>query len=471
MPGRLRHIFLAIIFCTLNYLSFAQADNYTIRNIELQGNNKTQGYVIKRELSFQEGDSIKLQDLPILFERGERQLNRMGIFTQVTFNLGNLSTETREFDVVITVKERWPIYIVPMVELADRNFNVWWTDYNHELRRINYSLKLYYINLTGRNDELQAKAQLGFSKKYELKYNLPSLKKLPQWGIGGNMLYGLENDLRYETVGHREVFMRMSGANLYKRFRVEGMLTYRKAIYNSFILQIGYYKNRIDPLVLDRNPDFFGNNRLEQKYLALSGKWFYDTRNNRIFPTMGNLLRGEVNRYGLHKSHDVNYWEAIAFANVARPLAPKLTLTLEGEARKQFTEEILPYTHRRALNWEKRILEGYDYYLLDGTDFLTMKIGLFYNLFTYKAFLGSWFPLQSYRNLEVDVILGLRAASAYLYDNNNTIENFMDERLLYSIGPEVTFLINNFSLGTGQIAINHLGEIGLYLRARVAFGI
>lgn len=471
MDGKLRYILLLILGVTLPLSPFAQAHIYHIDKIEISGNNRTEDYVILRELNFKKGDTVTISELPGLFEQGKRQLESMGIFAQADFNIQEISSEDRTVHITIEIQERWPIYPVPLLELADRNFNIWWKTYHLNLRRVNYGLKLYHINFTGRNDELKGKVQVGFSQKYELKYSLPSLQYFPDWGIEGNALLGLEKNIRVRTLGHRELFIKSDDNILYHRFRLEGGVVYRHGLHNRYKLRIGYHKNKIDDLVVKLNENFLGEGKNEQRYFNMAADWLHDNRNNKAFSTSGKLLQLQLIRYGLHKNHDVNYFETLAYANYAKDLSDDWTLHIHARGRYQFTTEILPYTHRRGLNWEDAFLEAYDYFLLDGKDYATLKLGIYKKVYTHELSLGSWIPFESYEVLTLDIILGFLTSAGYLQDNNTHIENYLTERLLYGMGPEINVLVNNFIMGTGQVAVNHMGQVGFYLRAKVAFSL
>ena len=68
-------------------------------------------------------------------------------------------------------------------QLADRNFNEWWENYNHDLSRVIYGLKLYQYNMRGRNETLTLTAQFGFIQRYELMYRIPYLDKRQKQGL------------------------------------------------------------------------------------------------------------------------------------------------------------------------------------------------------------------------------------------------------------------------------------------------
>ncbi len=469
MQAGIKHIAILLALFLGPGITFAQAERYLIREISISGNERTHDYVILRELSFKEGDSVSITEIPGLFRQGKRQLESMGIISEATFNIKALSDSLKQLDIAITVTERWAIYPVPLLELADRNFNVWWKRYDHSLDRLNYGLKLYHLNLTGRNDQAMLKIQGGFSQKYELKYSLPGLHFLPDWGLELKALYARENNIRYKTVDARELFIWTQDDYLLKRLELGMALVYRYRLNHRFKLKFNYYKKKIADAVRLANPNYLGNNALKQTYLSLGVNWLYDNRNNKAFATQGSLFHVNLVRYKHHDDHSLNYWEVSAYANASQKLAQRWVINVRARARKQFNRRILPYTERRAINWGEVFLEGYDYYLLDGEDYALLKLGLYYKLFSTRIFLGSWVPIDSYEHLHIDLFLGALAVGGYVEDPMMNKNNFLRNRLLYAAGPEVKILINSFLLCTAQAAVNHMGKLGLYLRTEVAF--
>jgi len=87
------------------------------------------------------------------------------LFTGVRFNISNWDTENKTADIAIDFQENWYIYPGIIFELADRNFNVWWTEQNRDFDRVNYGVNVDHINVTGRKDKLRIKLQHGYTKE------------------------------------------------------------------------------------------------------------------------------------------------------------------------------------------------------------------------------------------------------------------------------------------------------------------
>ncbi|MGK0389000.1 MAG: hypothetical protein ACI94Y_001734, partial [Maribacter sp.] len=171
--------YIAVIFlCLFSFSSYGQENGFVvISNFEIEGNKKTKEGTIIRELDFKIGDTIQLSNLATRLGKNQTLLLNTLLFLEVNMNIGNWDTEKSQVTIQIKVKETWYIYPIPIFELADRNFNVWWNQYDHSFKRVDYGVRLYYNNLSGRRDILKGVIQLGYTQKYELEYSMPFINK------------------------------------------------------------------------------------------------------------------------------------------------------------------------------------------------------------------------------------------------------------------------------------------------------
>ncbi|HYM94784.1 MAG TPA: POTRA domain-containing protein, partial [Chitinophagaceae bacterium] len=132
----------------------ANSSLFIVRNIFISGNRKTRPDIILRELPFKTGDQFLLQDIVKKFEEARQQLMNTTLFHEVIVSLK--SFEGYNVDILIQVKERWYIFPIPYFRPVDRNFNQWLVEQKGSLERVDYGLKMFYNNITGRNDKLKA---------------------------------------------------------------------------------------------------------------------------------------------------------------------------------------------------------------------------------------------------------------------------------------------------------------------------
>ena len=138
------------------------------------------------------------------------------------------------------------------------------------MSRVNYGIRFYHINLTGRKDLLKFVVHLGYTRKYELKYDLPALKSNQNLGLSGEIFHAQNKNIGYKTVDNRLLFDDFNENILLRRFRIGGRLTYRPGQLNFHRFSLKYHQNRIDPFVLDSlNPDFFLNGKRNKGIFTL----------------------------------------------------------------------------------------------------------------------------------------------------------------------------------------------------------
>ena len=140
---QMRHHFILLVFIwmTQSFQGFGQS--MRVDSIHFQGNEKTRENILRRELDFQELDSLKIEDLNERIEFNRRKLMNTNLFIWVKADYhqlpnGNLSIQ---FEFL----EQWYILGFPIFQLADRNLNDWWSR-GHDLGRAIYGVHFLHNN-------------------------------------------------------------------------------------------------------------------------------------------------------------------------------------------------------------------------------------------------------------------------------------------------------------------------------------
>ena len=132
---------IAVLIClfTFNLNICLSNNNISKDNIEHQiskiiitGNNVTKESIILRELSFKKGDLIDISKLKKIEDESKVNLTNLNLFNFITIN-----NTVKEKNIIISIEviERWYIWPYPILEISERNFNVWWD----EFKSSNYS--------------------------------------------------------------------------------------------------------------------------------------------------------------------------------------------------------------------------------------------------------------------------------------------------------------------------------------------
>jgi hypothetical protein len=141
-----RLLFFSIFFLGFVPHSNAQITKVCIQSIDITGHKKTKTALIENELNIRVGDSIPLETLMPKLEQNKRFLINTLLFNSVEVKIAKW--EGQAVHILIVLKESWYIFPLPQFELADRNFNVWWSRHNRDIRRANIGMWLIWRNLT-----------------------------------------------------------------------------------------------------------------------------------------------------------------------------------------------------------------------------------------------------------------------------------------------------------------------------------
>ena len=115
-------LILTFLIVIIAFASYSQ-EVFRVNSIEIEGNKVTKRATVLRELSFQIGDSLTLKEFNEKLKQSE-----LNIGSQWLFNFVDIvpSYNQNEIDVNIEVVERWYVWPYPILEISERNFNVFW---------------------------------------------------------------------------------------------------------------------------------------------------------------------------------------------------------------------------------------------------------------------------------------------------------------------------------------------------------
>lgn len=449
-----------IILLSIPSILFSQEDTLIcIKKITIEGNKVTKNETILRELTFRQGDTLPLSKLDL--ELNRLRVLGLSLFRVVHFELNNMDTAVHKH-LHIKVSESWSIYPIPIFEVADRNYNVWWKEYKGDLRRTNIGLRTVYRNLTGRNDFLRFTVQRGFTHKYSLSYTLPALNKARTLGLYVDAVTTTNKEVWYNTEKNKIKIFRHEDDIMLRRVGGTIALTYRPRIFatHQFLANYSYYE--IDDTVSLLNYDFLGQGRYVQRFLTLSYTFAHDTRDFRGYPRRGHHFVGSIAKNGWSK----NEFQSLPlnlYAAQYIPLSAHRTLELIGRFRTNLqTPQSVPYNNRRALGFEKDYLRGYEYYVIDGETFGYLKTTLRQKLFKTRIDFGKWVPIKSLRFLPVAVNLITHFDAGFANDKTNFAKNPLNNRALWSVGMGTDIVYFNDTVVMLHLSMNDLKEVGFF---------
>jgi outer membrane protein assembly factor BamA len=187
-----------------------------IDSIKIKGNNTTKDYVILRELTFKEGDTVSTRTL---------EFNRERVFSLGLFNDVRIALEkgVNGSKAVIEVEESWYIYPIPFLRFKDG-----------ESSKSSYGVNLLYRNFLGRDETIRANLAFGYDPSFTFNYNIPVLFSSKKLGLG--FLFNYSTFVNKTNEGIRL----NNGDYDYKGVISRVYLNYRMNQFNLLVTTIGY---------------------------------------------------------------------------------------------------------------------------------------------------------------------------------------------------------------------------------------
>lgn len=453
--------FWLCILTTACNIVFAQADNgglaekLTVQDILVSGNTKTKTNIILREMSVQPGNVILKDSLAELLLINRQRIYNTTLFTDVIVRCDTVNNSTIILN--IAVKERW--YIIPEItfELADRNFNVWWTEQNADIRRSIIGVTLKHQNFRGNREQLGITAQVGYRQEFSISYIKPYIDKKQKRGIGFEAGVSENNELFYTTDSNKLKFAKTINKPIIKRSWISVLYSYRPAYATTHILRATYKHSKVDDTVITLNPYYYNYHENRLDYLELSYRIDINRVDNWSYPLVGKKFVGNLFTNIGWKGVDF-FTYATVEAGVYHHLHSKWysSFIFRGKLSMPTNQS---YIWRQGLGTKYEYVRGYEYYVIDGYQYGLLRSNLKYELFNFQI---KKIPFKYLPVIPLRIYPKLFADAGYV-SNPTPGNSFLNNRMIYSAGVGLDiFTAYDFKVRI-EYAINHLGQKGLFL--------
>ncbi len=409
----------------------------TINRVLIIGNKITKERIISRELSLRPGDTVSTKRIGKILVLDQRKIYNLRLFNTVTIQWLELSPD--EVDLLVEVNERWYTFPVPIFELSDRNFNEWWQNYDHDLRRVNYGLRLYQYNFRGRNETLRFTAQFGFTRKFDVSYRIPYIDKRQRHGLVIDFNYGEPKNLAYFTDDHKLLYYpedkpSETTVKLSRGFGVS--YTFRKSFYETHSITYNYQNNHVLDTIAKLNPNFYKNSAVGQQYSSITYSFSSEHRDVIAYPLKGYQITGFVQRTGLLIDSDVRQWELnVTYAKYA-DLGKNYYLS-NFSSLYTSTPSDQPYTFFSALGYRRQFVKGYEVYVIEGPKFFLNKTTFRKRIFS-RTWQLDYMPIEQFRYLPVAIYIkgyfDMGYVENYPYYESIQINNRLSNKMLIGTG-------------------------------------
>jgi outer membrane protein assembly factor BamA len=449
----------------------AQTDSsapYRINKITIWGNKKTKSRIILRELVKSEDDTLMLKNLSNITQRSEYNIfnTQLFIYDSIQYRVNDT---LKIIDYTIKVKERWYIWPIPYVDFLDRNINAWWL--NKDPGRLNYALALSLDNFTGVKDRLILIAKKGYADQFGFNYRLPYLNKKQTVGTYVQFLYTESNKLQYKTLENKQQFTSSDDAHLRVEKNAKAGLFYRPDLFLQHSFDVYCADISISDNITALNPNYFNKGSNHLSYAGFSYKLTYDDRDNKIYPTQGNMFEANLIKDGfdLTDASKLNTAQGIVSLKSYFPLGGRFNFANSLRARYLNAERI-PFAFNQALGYSNNYVRGYEYNVIDGQNYFLMKNSLRFQLVKKKYREAkalrklnpfSTIPFYAYLNIFYDGAY----VQEQIYRETNTLANSWQHG--YGIGLDmITYYDFVVRL---EYSINKQNKSGFYVHLTSGF--
>jgi len=446
---------LTVIFFLNIFTGFAQ--NRIIKAIHLTGNKQTKDFVVFRELSFQVSDTIDLKEWKMLKIKNEENLLNTGLFNFVTISIDTSSATA--ITILINLEERWYLWPYPILEQADRNLSSFL--YYHDWQMVNYGLYVEKENFRGRNEVLKAKIRLGYREQYGFYYGKPFFRHNENNGIGYFFAYNRQHESSYATQDNRLVYVR-SDQYLRQSYESEVYFNHRFDFYHYFNLTLGFASRKAADTLVALNPMFYGDNKSQLTYLTTQVNFTIDKRDIHYYPTKGYFFEITGKKYGLGIFDGLNKYAFYLDGRKFWQFSPRWTAANSVCIRK--SSDKLPYLLNYGLGYGA-YLNGFEYFVIQGSDFVTFKNMLRYNILPRKVSYLSFITLNKFNKIHYAAYVNAFFHTGYVrnYQSIDTDNNTMENTWLYSYGFGVDIVTYYDKVFRIDFSLNNFGQKGIYL--------
>ena len=436
-----------------------------VEQITVEGNRKTRRPIVLRETGLAVGDTIRLDDLEETLVTTQRLLINTRLFSEVEVLVADLDPGAHRIALRTVVRERFYVYPSVGVDLADRNFNVWWTEQNRDLSRVNFAAALRHRNITGRADRLTLRLQTGYTRKAELSYSIPYIDRAKVLGLEVSALVDRNREWQSRTVDAEQRFYGNDTTAVLRRQRLRVGLSARPGNFLRHFLALEWQTARADSVLATVvNPEFFGDGAVRQDYHGLYYQLVYDTRDLRAFPLSGGRLSFRAHKLGLTARDDLNRLNvSLSYAHF-QPLGRDsvFNLAVVAKAKTDIQRDPVPYFSRESFGFGDDVLRGYQFYVVDGLDFAFAKTTLRAKVFD-RVIRPPYSPIKLLDAVPLRVFVGVHGDVGAMRDPFDQKGNVLANRLLGSYGVGMYANAWYGQVFSVELTRNDLGEWGWFV--------
>jgi outer membrane protein assembly factor BamA len=403
-------------------------------------------------------------------EENRRNILNSKLFSSVDLKISEWDNEL--VSIHLKVVESWYVFPIPIFELADRNINVWWKEFDRDLSRVNTGIAVYWRNLGGHNDVLRFIAQFGFTRKFEIDYELPPIGKKQKIGASFNVLYSDNKESIFNSIDNKLVFYRNldSRDRQFTRFRTGLTIRYRKSVYSNHFFELYYQKLGISDSIIHKNYDFFLDGRKTQRSFTFNYYYEIDKRDVWTYPLNGYQVSFNLKKRGLGIDKDINQLWLGSRISLYKKMGKRWSLGLISEGRFSVFNHKDPFYQQEALGYGDSFVRGYQYYVVNGQHYCLFKSDLNFKIFDFVIPISAKEKSPFFYQLPVRIHSRIHADYGYVWDKYYYLGNKLSNAQMYASGLGLDFAFYNYNILVQiECTMNRLMEKDVFLRVKANF--
>lgn len=397
----LHKIFPALVFFGICYHTCAQkntiekiafiksintgdsVERLQVRNVFITGNKKTKDYIILREMELKSGGYVAISTLIDALEKDRQHIFNLTLFLEV--KVEPVIVSSLEFDISVTVKERWYIFPLPELQFVDGTLNEWLAKYKGDLNRLNYGAKFTHYNLTGRKDQLRLHVLSGYTRTLSFNYKAPYANAALTNGFSVGGGYYQNREIVYKTSYDNEVMFYKKSNFVRNLWEIQLGYSIRKGLKITHSFNMNYTHINLDDSIISPkyNKDYFNKPTSKTGYVDLYYTLQYSDVNNVLYPLTGYSGSLGLGKRGLGFAGGINSFSLGVEFNKYWSLGNKwyASTQFQGNIKLPFEQA---YINQQALGYDNTYVRGMEYKIIDGVAYAISKFNLKREIFNFS---------------------------------------------------------------------------------------
>lgn len=450
---------ITFFFVLLNNSIAQDSTAYVIVNeVKLIGNKTTKEHIIIRELPFQLGDTIFVNEMAKTFERAHSNIFNTSLFNFITIE--PVYFNDTYISVYITVEERWYWWPLPIFDIQETNFNTWWQTRNFD--RANYGMFVVKENFRGRKERVGVKLQGGYTEQVGFSYSIPYLNQKQTQGLSVSFSYSRNREVNFSTLDNRRLFYKDDNKYLKKEIFTKATYEFRPKLYNNHSLHLSYTNIDLADSVMFYNAEYLSRNETNAEFLSLTYYLKRDKRNNKAYPTKGYFYDFQFtqNGFGIFDKKTNNSFFALGYRKY---IQLDKRLYIAGLVKGKVSLNNPPFYFLGGLGYGNNVVRGFEYYVANGDHYGLFKAQLRYSLLDNKIFKLNILPFDKFNKVPMSVFLGTYFDGGYVSESRTSFPNFLNKEWMFGGGGSIDFVSYYDIVFRFEYSFNNLNEQGLFI--------